>query len=91
MTEDLVNERIHVWDQGAWCLAALVLASRDDATAPLGAAARDVMAAVGLDLGSDRVATAPQLASQAAARCTSPRPCSPGRASAGRQQRRGPA
>jgi SAM-dependent methyltransferase len=43
-----VNQLLHTWDQGAWCLAALALDGRDDAPLQLRAAAYGVLAALGL-------------------------------------------
>jgi hypothetical protein len=65
-----LRESVHIWDAGAWCLAALVVAVRADGTSELTAAANDVMAAA--DLGADATpdpadATPEQVASQAAA------------------------
>jgi hypothetical protein len=39
---------IQVWDQAAWCLAALALAARDDFPPELSAAAGELLAATGL-------------------------------------------
>jgi Methyltransferase domain len=65
-----LQEALHTWDTGAWCLAALVSAVRADGSSELTAAAAEVMAAAGLrtDVTLDPAAVTPgQLASQAAA------------------------
>jgi SAM-dependent methyltransferase len=46
-----LSAAIGQWDQGATCLAALAVTADAAATTPLGAAARDVLTAAGLDEG----------------------------------------
>lgn len=62
-------ELLHAWDNGAWCLAALVTAVRADGTPGLTAAAAEVMTAAGAAaaLATDSDTSPGQVASQAAA------------------------
>ena len=60
-TMTAITEPVQEWERGAWCLAALALASRDEGGA-LASAAVDVLEAAGLPVAT--LTTAPMTSAQ---------------------------
>ena len=67
---DELRARMIEWDRGAWCLAALALALRPDASGGHADAARNVLTALGVDAG--RPALGPELSGQISAMAAAP-------------------